>query len=109
LNELDIFSTALDMDVNQRDSYLQEACRGDAALRCKIDALLRSSSRVDSFLESPPIAELAVAADRPISEGPGSRIGPYKLLQQIGEGGFGVVYMAEQLEPVRRKVALKII
>src|SRR5438067_1505898 len=46
---------------------------------------------------------------RPVAEGPGSRIGPYKLLQQIGEGGFGVVYMAEQQEPVRRKVALKII
>src|SRR4051812_9682190 len=46
---------------------------------------------------------------RPIAEGPGARIGPYKLLQEIGEGGFGVVYMAEQQEPVRRKVALKII
>src|SRR5438270_250516 len=57
----------------------------------------------------PSAAEPLETIYRPVPEGPGSRIGPYKLLQQIGEGGFGVVYMAEQQEPVRRKVALKII
>src|SRR5262249_10247564 len=68
------------------------------------------------FLEQPGAVRAGMAQDNPktmdtkfVAEGPGARIGPYKLLQQIGEGGMGVVYMAEQEEPVRRKIALKII
>src|SRR4029077_9350316 len=63
-----------------------------------------------SFLNEPAVARPAITAGyQPITDGPGTVIGPYKLLQQIGEGGFGVVYMAEQQHPVRRMVALKII
>src|SRR5207245_7577937 len=58
--------------------------------------------------ESAP-AHLPVTVNQPISDGPGTVIGPYKLLEQIGEGGFGVVFMAEQLQPIRRKVALKVL
>src|SRR5213079_580240 len=68
----------------------------------------------NSFLEAPPSAIAIASRDateeyRPATEKPGDKIGPFKLLQQIGEGGFGTVYMAEQQHPVRRKVALKIL
>ena len=75
-------------------------------MRCEVESLLRAHEPEGDFLESPAVA---VTVDRLIAERPGSIIGPYKLLQQIGEGGFCVVYMAEQERPVRRTVALKII
>src|SRR5206468_11337477 len=78
-------------------------------LRERVESMLREHAELGSFLErpaSPPDA----TTDRPhVSEGPGTVIGPYKLLEPIGEGGFGVVFMAEQTAPVRRKVALKIL
>jgi serine/threonine protein kinase len=77
------------------------------ALRARVEALLKAHEE-EGFLESPP-AGAEATIDQPISAGPGAVIGPYKLLQQIGEGGFGVVYMAEQEQPIRRRVALKII
>jgi serine/threonine protein kinase len=95
-----------------RDAYLADACGADEALRDRVVALLHANADGSDFLESPPSA---VAADpsaplfNPVSEGPGARIGPYKLVEQIGEGGFGVVFLAEQSQPVQRKVALKII
>ncbi len=64
--------------------------------------------QTNSLLDS-PAAALVATMDEPIPEGPGTVIGPYKLLEQIGEGGFGVVFMAEQQQPVRRKVALKVL
>ncbi|MBI2927181.1 MAG: serine/threonine protein kinase [Verrucomicrobia bacterium] len=86
----------------EREAYLAAACGGDAALRRRVEALLEADIEAGNFLKPP-------SDDPPASEGPGTVIGHYKLLQLLGEGGFGRVYMAEQLEPVRRKVALKII
>jgi serine/threonine protein kinase len=97
----EIFSAALRKDAGpERTAFLDGACGRDAGLRARVDALLTAHEDAGSFLESPAA---------PVAEGPGTKIGPYKLLQRIGEGGMGVVYMAEQEEPVRRKVALKII
>ena len=91
-------------------AYLEGACGGDHALRARIEALLAAHEGSGGALDVPPSdLKPATVDERPLSEGPGSVIGPYKLLQQIGEGGMGIVYMAEQQEPVRRKVALKII
>jgi serine/threonine protein kinase len=115
----DVFLQALDLrSPRERSAYLDEACGANAELRAEVELLLSASERAGSFLEepatsAPPIGELSSdnqpTSDPPPIEGPGTRVGAYKLLQQIGEGGMGIVYMAEQLEPVRRKVALKII
>src|ERR1035437_6708302 len=96
-----------------RASYLDEVCGADAALRRRVEALLRAAVNAGDFLEQPPTglsgeAESGLLASE-FSENPGDRIGRYKLLEKIGEGGGGAVYMAEQEEPVRRRVALKII
>jgi eukaryotic-like serine/threonine-protein kinase len=107
LSERELFEAALERPVSERAQFLKEACAGDARLRGQVEALLARHREADSFLER-PAGELT-CAPVPMSEKPGTKIGPYKLLQRIGEGGFGVVYMAEQERPVRRKVALKII
>jgi serine/threonine protein kinase len=99
----------------ERAAYLAAACAGDAELQQRIEALLQAHDAAGSFLEKAAVGENVTAAEQPeapagrVTESPGTRIGPYKLLQRIGEGGMGVVYMAEQQEPVRRMVALKII
>ena len=96
-----------------RAAYLDEACRPDLALRQRVEALLRAVENAGDFLEDPPTelsaGEQSTLLRDELSEKPGDKIGRYKLLQQIGEGGCGVVYMAEQEEPVRRRVALKVI
>jgi len=96
-----------------RAAYLERACGPDGTLRQRVEALLRAAERAGDFLENPPAGlahgHHASLFDGGFSEKPGDRIGRYKLLQQIGEGGCGVVYMAEQEEPVRRRVALKVI
>ena len=79
------------------------------ALLERVEGLLRVYEDADSFLESPPAPPTVTVESTSLSEGPGTVIGPYKLREQIGEGGMGVVYMAEQTESVRRKVAVKII
>ena len=91
----------------ERAAYLEGACGADHALRERIEALLAAHDASGGVLDAPP--PVPTTAPPPLTEKPGTVIGPYKLLQQIGEGGMGVVYMAEQQEPVRRKVALKII
>ena len=91
-----------------RAVFLEEACHGDESLRRSVEQLLAAHDLAGSFLLSPP-GDVDATALYSISEQPGAEIGPYKLLQQIGEGGFGVVFMAEQERPIRRKVALKII
>ena len=93
----------------ERRAYLERACAGNPQWRARVDLLLDAYDHAGSFLDAPP-ADLQATRDGPrITEQPGTVIGRYKLLQQIGEGGFGLVFMAEQTEPVQRKVALKII
>ena len=110
MNERSIFLAALDItDPAQRSAYLNQACGGDDNLHKHIDELIATEAKLGGFLARPHLGPSATANFTPIAEGPGTQIGPYKLLQQIGEGGMGVVFMAEQMHPVRRTVALKII
>src|SRR5260370_7059722 len=97
----------VDSEVGRRE-FLDQACAGDAELKRRVEELIENHFRAGSFLES-PAADLFSIVDDPLTERPGTVIGPYKLIEQIGEGGFGVVFMAEQQQPVRRRVALKVI
>ncbi len=107
-----IFTMALALkSPDRRAAYLDEACAGQADLRRKVEQLLSAHLRGGSFLDE---AAAAWNAQLPPSlptaiDGPGTTIGPYKLLEQIGEGGMGLVFMAEQVQPIRRRVALKIL
>jgi len=109
LNLRDIFSQALEVEsVDARQAFLDQACQGNADVRQRVEHLLAAHADAGKFLNGTGI--LAATVEKPFTvEVPGDYIGPYKLREQIGEGGFGVVYVAEQTEPVRRKVALKII
>jgi serine/threonine protein kinase/WD40 repeat protein len=93
---------------DERHTFLMEACAGEPMRLARIEALLRAHEHPDSFLEPPHAAEVPTTHDI-APEGPGTVIGCYELVEQIGAGGFGVVFMAEQTEPVRRKVALKVL
>ena len=92
----------------ERSDYLTDVCGDDTELRSRVEQLLAAQDKAASFLEA-PVPEVGETNDQPIAESVGARIGSYKLLQKIGEGGMGVVYLAEQKKPVRRRVALKII
>src|SRR6476620_5229405 len=108
--DIAVFTEALRLPPEERDRYLNQACKGDNELRRRVEALLLAYEHAGDFLKRPAGERSIKAAQTfPAVEKPGDRIGHYKLLQQIGEGGCGVVYMAEQAEPVRRRVALKII
>src|SRR5678815_2974535 len=104
--ERQIFAETIELPAERRATFLKEACGTDGELLKRVQELLDAYSD-----ESPVLRTVRVTSPdaQNISEGPGTKIGRYKLLQQIGEGGMGVVYMAEQREPVMRKVALKII
>ena len=117
--ELSVFSAARRLAAQERAAYLDQSCAEDAALRQRVEQLLQAGEEAPGFLLEP-----APGARRPFApsivpkllqntaspgEQAGDRIGHYKLLRQIGEGGCGVVYLAEQEEPVRRRVALKVI
>ncbi|MCI0379141.1 MAG: protein kinase [Gemmataceae bacterium] len=107
-----IFGRALEIAAPAgRAAYLDGACGNNAELRAEVEGLLATLDRAGPFMGRPAAAAVLeqTGAYEPLVEGPGSHVGPYKLLQQIGEGGFGIVFMAEQESPVRRKVALKII
>jgi len=133
-----LFLQAIELPAPERRlAFLDEACAGDPALRVEVEQLLKAHDEAGNFLRSPllgkeptldgapesdkdlPCKDLGLAPDEftrlgpslhsPVPKGPRTVIGPYKLLQQIGAGGMGVVYMAEQTEPVGRRVALKII
>src|SRR5712692_7133493 len=106
-----IFAATLRLPPEERAAHLDQACGVDAALRQRIERLLNASEQAGAFLDGPAAATIRPAGTPsvPLAEKAGDRIGRYKLLQQIGEGGCGVVYMAEQEEPVRRRVALKVI
>jgi serine/threonine protein kinase len=109
MREQSIFIEALGKeDPAEREAFLDRACAADPALRPRIERLFRRHEQPDDVLDAPP-AWSAATIDQPIAEGAGTLIGPYKLLEQIGEGGMGAVYVAEQSQPVRRRVALKLI
>lgn len=104
-----IFASAVGIaGADARAAYLDRECRDDANLRQRVDDLLEAHAGADSFWKLPADGDGVVSAE-PLSELPGTSIGRYKLLEQIGEGGFGVVFRAEQESPMRRQVALKII
>jgi serine/threonine protein kinase len=94
---------------DQWEGYAREACAGDHQLLARVSQLLRAHAEAGSFLDAPALDLGTTIDEPPIREGPGTIIGAYKLLEQIGEGGMGVVWMAEQTRPVRRKVALKVL
>src|SRR5437660_500208 len=109
-----LFTLAVEKPTAERAAFLDRECSGDAELRQRVEALLGAHAKAGEFLNEPPAAVSAktfviTTGMVPVTEKAGDRIGRYKLLQQIGEGGCGVVYMAEQEEPVRRRVALKVI
>ena len=107
-----VFHAAMDLESPvERERYLAEVCADDPELRREVDDLLKSAEAADAVFQA---GQDACRGDNPVpaavlTEKPGDRIGRYKLLEKIGEGGMGIVYMAEQEEPVRRRVALKII
>ncbi len=107
----DIFVRALEMAVGgERNTFLDEACHNDPELRREVEALLGETDQLGDFLEASPVGVLRSSSSSTASgDDRSEHIGPYKLLQELGEGGCGVVYMAEQEHPVRRRVALKII
>src|SRR5713226_7226725 len=107
--DVELFAAAIELPAAERAAYLDRACGGDPDLRQRVEGLLMEHDNPGDFREERPSKGAAQGGPRPIGEKPGDRIGQYKLLQQIGEGGYGVVYMAEQEAPVRRRVALKII
>jgi serine/threonine protein kinase/tetratricopeptide (TPR) repeat protein len=93
----------------ERAAYLDGACSEDVELRRRVEQLLEARTKAEGFLESPAFQLADTIRQPPLGEGAGTAVGPYKLLEQIGEGGFGVVFLAEQQQPVKRKVALKIL
>ena len=109
MREQSVFTEALEkVDPAERAAFLDQACAGEPDLRERIERLLQRHQETAGLLHSTQFPD-GNSGDQPIAEGAGSVIGPYQLLEQIGEGGFGVVFMAEQTQPVRRKVALKVL
>src|SRR5262245_14495677 len=103
-----LFCSAIEIEApDRRAAFLEQACGDDQELKRQVERLLHAHFHGGSILDAPALGPVA-ALERSF-ESPGTVIGPYKLLEQIGEGGFGVVFMAEQAQPVRRKVALKVL
>jgi WD40 repeat protein/serine/threonine protein kinase len=110
MSEEEIFHEALARgSPEERAAYLDQACAGDPTQRAAVEALLRANVGAGGFLEPPAPALAATLDEPPITQAPGAVLGPYKLLERIGEGGMGTVWMARQTEPVRRLVAVKLI
>ncbi|HZN36562.1 MAG TPA: protein kinase, partial [Pirellulaceae bacterium] len=107
MNERELFIATLQLDESRRADYLNKACTGDASMRQRVEALLAAFGQAGSFLQ-PSAPEPSPTIDGP-SERSGMQIGPYKLVEQIGEGGMGTVWKAQQSEPVKRLVAIKLI
>src|SRR5262249_46077466 len=104
-----VFAQAIEIESpEERSVFLDKACASDPELRREVEKLVRDYFRAGEFLERPAAQAVATVEEAP-RERPGTMIGPYKLLQQIGEGGMGTVFMAQQTQPVQRKVALKVI
>jgi serine/threonine protein kinase/tetratricopeptide (TPR) repeat protein len=110
LDEKAIFNVARKIaSPDGRADYLRQVCGSDGELRERVEQLLGAFEEQTSFLESPPAGQLGLSPEQPVAEAAGTVLGPYKLLQQIGEGGMGTVWMAQQTEPVKRLVAVKLI
>ena len=107
MTDEDIFLAAVEKPPAERAAYLDAACGPDAGLRARVEGLLRSHDEAGSLLEQPLFDAVTVGMPSPAGAVSGA-VGPYKLLQQIGEGGMGAVWLAEQAEPVRRRVAVKL-
>src|SRR5262249_35635993 len=106
----ELFSKALECQTaEERAAFLDQACHGDAELRAQVEELLQAHHDAGSFLQEPSASQGATVDAPPIQRPPGTVTAPDTLLEQIGEGGFGVVFLAEQPQPVRRKVALKVL
>jgi len=105
-----VFEQAIEIESPEdRAAFLDQACDNAPELRRTLEKLVLAHFRAGEFLEK-PAAHIVATVDEPaVTERPGTVIGPYKLLQQIGEGGMGTIFMAEQTQPVQRKVALKVI
>jgi serine/threonine protein kinase len=109
MNERSIFLAVLELDdPAERNAYLDRACAGHPALRAQVEQLKKAHQESGHFMELPAPVLVAIVDDSS-AERPGTVVGPYKLMEQIGEGGMGLVFVAEQQYPVRRKVALKVI
>src|SRR5262249_6030959 len=109
LDEAAIFDRARHIEAPEaRLSYIQQACAEDRNLLARVQALLRMDDEDADFLEL-PVKRLQISFQASTGECPGAQIGPYRLVERIGEGGFAVVFLAEQLQPVRRPVAVKIL
>jgi serine/threonine protein kinase len=109
INPKQVFLDAIEQfGPDQWPGYLEQVCAHNLDVRHRVEALLEAHIADGSLLDNPAMAPLATMENL-VVEKPGTQIGPYKLLEQIGEGGFGVVFLAEQERPVRRRVALKII
>src|ERR1700683_4543790 len=105
-----IFLAALDIgDATERAAFVARSCSDDPALKQRVEDLLRAYGQSGGPLDKLAAAMAPTEMAEPIREQVGATIGPYKLMEQIGEGGFGLVFVAEQQQPIRRKVALKII
>src|SRR5437763_948618 len=109
MSDSGIFKAAVKLPADQRAGYLDQACGDNPALRQEVESLLQAHDAPGSLLEGLSAGRGMTEDHQPIAERASTVIGPYKLLEQIGEGGFGVVFMAEQQQPLRRKVAVKVI
>src|SRR5262249_41653893 len=106
--EKSIFLAAVEIESEpERAAYVEQACAGNPQLRAEVNALLRAHANAQPLLDAPPTPGRTI--DEQIAEAPGTVTGTYKLIEQIGEGGMGTVWMAQQTEPVKRLVALKLI
>jgi WD40 repeat protein/serine/threonine protein kinase len=110
MNDEEIFHEALARNSPaERAAYLEQVCAGDSARRVSLEGLLRANDGASGFLEAPSPAPAATVDGGPARERSGAMIGPYKLIEQIGDGGMGTVWMAQQTAPVKRLVAVKLI
>src|SRR5690348_5622962 len=111
--EAALFDAAAKLSGRERAMFLDGACHGEPALRARLDALLAAHEQHEGALAETTSAAAATVkiefASEPPTQSIGQKIGRYKILERVGEGGCGVVYVAEQTEPVRRRVALKVI